>query len=412
MVKINLNRALGSISNALESVKGTIEKVQIQPAKDKEESLEDVVRDISADFSEVSEKMSPAMQQVVSSQLQVLDFVSSPTLSGMMIDNVVFGLQKATENVEKKEAVDIRESFIRIIQSYTFHSEARLRYILEKNKGEAEKLLGESLKMVSDSVVGVASMTFPPAKASSIAMKTMGALTSDLAKKDIISNLAKIVRSKKESDEKKAEFYAFIENLFDTFDKYDTLFGKSVIINGMLSKYRKILVEEYANKRISLVKNSASVQSLQKADRIVDDIAKNLNEARIVDAAAALAKGILSIFTKRKSSQYDLQTYFLIYDATSRELKEAKEQIAMEEDSLKKLLDDKKGKGVFDFSGKKDAKEKIEEQKKVLAEKKQAVARVETKLNQLKEFLPDAVAIKSDIDHYESRLISIEEKYL
>ena len=241
MVKMNLNKALGGFSNAIKSVKETVEKVQIVvPVKDKEESLEDAVNSISADFSEVSEMMSPAVQQVISSQLQVLDSVSSPTLSGMMLDNVVFGLQKAIENSEKKESIEIRDSFIRIIQSYTFYTEARMRYILEKNKAEAERLLGESLKMVSDSVVSVASMALPPAKASSIAMKTMGALTSDLAKKDIISNLTKIVRSKKESDEKKAEFYSFIDNLFDTFDKYDSLFGKSIVINGMLSKYRKM----------------------------------------------------------------------------------------------------------------------------------------------------------------------------
>lgn len=412
MVKINLTNALGSFSNAIESVKGSVEKVQILPVKDKDESLEDAVNSISADFGEVSEMMSPAVQQVISSQLQVLDSVSSPTLSGMMLDNVVFGLQKATENSEKNESIEIRESFIRIIQSYTFYTEARMRYILEKNKVDAERLLDESLKMVSDSVVSVASMAFPPAKASSIAMKTMGALTSDLAKKDIISNLTKFVRSKKESDEKKVEFYSFIDNLFDTFDKYDSLFGKSIVINGMLSKYRKMLVEEYANKRISLVKNSASVQSLQKADRIVDEIAKNLNNAKIIDAAAALAKGLLSIFTKQKSSQYDLQSYFLILDATSQELRETKEQITLEEESLKQLFEDKKGKGVFDFSGKKEAKEKIQEQKQVLEKKKKTLSEVENKLNHLKDLLPEATAIKSDIDQYEARLISIEEKYL
>ena len=215
MVKIDIKGGLKNISSAIGSVKDSVEKVQILPPKQKEESLEDAVTDIYAEFSEISAMMTPAMQQVVSSQLQVLNVVSSPTLSGMMLDNVILGLQKATEECSGKEAKLIQESFIRIIQSFTFHAEAKLRYILEKNKAEAEKLLDESLKMVSDSVISVASMSFPPAKASSIAMKTMGALTSDLAKKDIVSNLARIVRSKKESAEKKEEFYTFIENLFE-----------------------------------------------------------------------------------------------------------------------------------------------------------------------------------------------------
>ena len=412
MVKIDIKGGLKNISSAIGSVKGAVEKVHILPPAQKEDSLEEALTDISAEFTEISDNMSPALQQVIASQLQVLKVVSSPTLSGMMLDNVILGLQKATEDCSGKEAKLIQESFIRIIQSFTFHAEAKLRYILEKNKAEAEKLLDESLKMVSDSVISVASMSFPPAKASSIAMKTMGALTSDLAKKDIVSNLARIVRSKKESAEKKEEFYTFIENLFDTFDKYDSLFGKSIIINGMLSKYRKLLVEKYTNDRIDLVKNSVSVQSLQKADQVIDDIAKNLNKAKYIDAAASLVKGVLSVFSKRKSSQYDLQTYFIIYDSTSRQLAEAKGQIVAEEDALRKLQEGKKGIGMLNFSGKKEANEKIEEQQKVLEEKKQIVKQIDNKMQQLKDFLPDAMAIKSDIDHYEAHLISVEEKYV
>lgn len=412
MAKFDIKGGLKNISSAIGSVKGAVEKVHILPPAQKEDSLEEALTDISAEFTEISDNMSPALQQVIASQLQVLNVVSSPTLSGMMLDNVIYGLQKATEGCSDQEVGIIRESFIRIIQSYTFHAEARLRYILEKNKTEAEQLLGDSLKMVSDSVISVASMTFPPAKASTIAVKAMGALTSDLAKKDIVSSLAKIVRSKKESVEKKEEFYSYLEILFDSFDKYDSLFGKSIVINGMLSKYRKLLVEKYRNDRIDLVKNSVSVQSLQKADRVIDDIAKNLNKAKYIDAAASLVKGVLNVFSKRKSSQYDLQTYFIIYDSTSRQLAEAKGQIVAEEDALRKLQDGKKEISMLNFSGKKEANEKIQEQQKVLEEKKQIVKQIDNKMQQLKDLLPDAMAIKSDIDHYEAHLISIEEKYV
>ena len=412
MGKISINGGLKSLSSAIGSVKEVVEKAQIYFPKKNEESLEEAVSDISAEFNEISENMTPAMRQVIASQLQVLNVVSSPTLSGMMLDNVVYGLQKASEGGSNQECGNVLESFIRIIQSYTFHFEARMRYLLEKNKAEAAQLLEESLKMVSDSVASVAAMSFPPAKASAIAMKTMGAFAGDMAKKDIIAHLSKIVRTKKESEEKKEEFYSYIENLFDTFDKYDSLFGKSIVINGMLSKYRKILVEKYTNDRVNLVKNSVSVQSLQKADRVIDDIAKNLNKAKYVDAAASLVKGVLNVFTKRKSTQLDLQTYFIIYDSTSRQLAETKEQIAAEENALRSLLEGKKGIGMFDFSGKKEAKEKIQEQQKILEEKKQVVKQIDNKLRQLSELLPDAMAIKSDIDHYEAHLISIEEKYL
>ena len=38
-------------------------------------------------------EMSPAMLQVLKSQIQVLGTISSPTMTGMMIDNLVLGLK-------------------------------------------------------------------------------------------------------------------------------------------------------------------------------------------------------------------------------------------------------------------------------------------------------------------------------
>ena len=61
---------------------------------------------------------------------------------------------------------------------------------------------------------------------------------------------------------------------------------------------------------------------------------------------------------------------------------------------------------------KKETAKSIEEQLAKLADCKKEVLSAETKMKELKALLPEAKALKEDINRYESRLISIEQLYL
>ena len=61
-------------------------------------------------------EMSPAMVQVLKSQIQVLGTISSPTMTGMMIDNLVLGLKQSLKEAEPSTISPIRESYTRLIQ--------------------------------------------------------------------------------------------------------------------------------------------------------------------------------------------------------------------------------------------------------------------------------------------------------
>ena len=128
-----------------------------------------------------------------------------------------------------------------------------------------------------------------------------------------------------------------------------------------------------------------------------------------------VSSGVQSFFNaaiSRKATQYDLQTFFMMYDAFDAELKELKAKLSEEESRLKELEQQKKQVGFFNFSGKKETAKSIEEQLAKLADCKKEVLSAEKKLKELKALLPEAKALKEDINRYESRLISIEQLYL
>jgi len=285
---------------------------------------------------------------------------------------------------------------------------------VDKNKEEANRMLAESGKMLADTFADIAMIAVPAGKARKI-VKSVNKNMFEIKPAsggDFFSNMVKVFNAKSVIEEKQKEFFSTIENLFDTFEKYPDLFGPSILINGMLSKYRKILVDRYADSKIKVIKNRKSVAELQKASQLSDDLMKTFKKGDIWGMVSSGVQSFFNAAISRKATQYDLQTFFMMYDAFDAELKELKAKLSEEESRLKELEQQKKQVGFFNFSGKKETAKSIEEQLAKLADCKKEVLSAEKKLKELKALLPEAKALKEDINRYESRLISIEQLYL
>ena len=384
------------------------------PVEHHEEEKIETVEQLENSIMSLSGEMSPAMFQVLKSQLQVLNTISSPTMTGMMIDNLVQGLCFSMKDADSNSIPSIRESYIRLIQNYIFMAEAKMHYVVDKNKEEAIQLLTECGKMLADTFVDVAAITIPVGKSA----KIVKSVSKDMFKiagtngKNILPTLISLFTTKKTIEEKQDEFFRTVEDLFDTFEKHTELFGKSIVINGMLSKYRKILVERFTDAKVRVIKNRKSVAELQNINKLSDEITKTLKNGDLLGMASAGLKSAFDIVLARKATQYDLQTFFIMYDAFDAEVKELKITLESEEKRLKALEQDKKKIGIFNFSEKKEASQSIEGQLAKLGEVKKEVKNAEKKLRELKEYLPEAKAIKEEINRYESRLKRIEQQYL
>ena len=380
----------------------------------KEEHQIETLEELQEALAPFESEMSPAMLQVLRSQMQVLGTISSPTMTGMMIDNLVQGLEISLKGGDETVAPSIRESYIRLIQNYVFMAEAKMHYIVDQKKEEATRLLTESGKMLTDTFMDVAMIAIPGGKAGKILRKVNKGLflIKPSSNGDIFSNMAKFFNAKTIIEEKQKEFYATIENLFDTFSKYPGLFGKSIIINGMLAKYRKVLVERFSTEKMKVIKNRMSVAELQKAQSLSDQMVKSLSSLNLINMVSNGVQSVLNAIVARKSAQYDLQTFFLIHDACEAEIAELKVIQENEEARLKQLQEDHKKIGFFKFSEKKESTASIEEQMKNLMESKKEVQRAEKKLKELKELFPEMKALKEEINRYDARLKAVEELYL
>lgn len=406
-----VDTAKQGVSGLVSSVdKITSKEVTKAPVEEQIQTIEQ----LQDSLAPLEGEMSPAMLQVLKSQMQVLGTISSPTMTGMMIDNLVLGLKQSLEQTNPSTIRVIKESYTRLIQNYVFMAEAKMHYVVDKNKEEATRLLIESGKMLADTFADIATTAVPAGKAEKI-VKAVNKSIFEIKPSsggDFFSNMVKVFNAKTIIEEKQKEFYCTIENLFDTFEKNPDLFGPSIVINGMLSKYRKVLVERYTDSKFKVIKNRKSVAELQRISQLSDDLTNLLRKKDIIGLIGTGVQTLLNSIISRKSSQYDLQTFFILYDAFEAELKELKEKLIAEDNRLHELEKQKKQIGFFDLSGKKETARSIEEQLSKLNECKKEAQLVEIKIKELKVLLPEARALKEEIRRYDARLASIEEKYL
>ncbi len=188
---------------------------------------------------------SAVTMKVLESQMQVIQFVRTPSLLGMVQDNMIAALYqtlKQTTSAQEKE--NTREIMSAMIQNLIFFADAQLHYMIDQNKQEAKQLLSQAGDMLAKSVANVAVFTAGPAAIAGVVLKNV--FDSEEVQNGFFGKLIGWITDKKQIAEKKKDFDKTLQNMFETFDKYAALIGTSIQIHGMLSRYKELVIYSYS----------------------------------------------------------------------------------------------------------------------------------------------------------------------
>lgn len=182
--------------------------------------------------------------KVMESQMQVIQFVRTPSLLGMVLDNMIATLYqtlKQTTSAQEKETT--REIMSAMIQNLIFFADAQLHYMIDQNKQEAKRLLSQAGDMLAKSVANVAVFTAGPTAVAGVVLKNV--FDSEEVQNGFFGKLIGWITDKKQIAEKKKDFDKTLQNMFETFDKYAALIGTSIQIHGMLGRYKEQVLCNY-----------------------------------------------------------------------------------------------------------------------------------------------------------------------
>ena len=372
-------------------------------------------------LTNLGQDTTPALMQTLQMQLQVLKHVQSPSMTGMALDNMMLCMSKAVNTATNdSELANIREAFASMIQNYFFMQEANLRCAQLKDREEGTKLLTQAGEMLSDAVTKTATAL----TGSTIDMATTvvrNIFEAEAVQKGYIKNLFAWIGDKKQLKAKEKEFNQTLEMLFDTFDLHAALLGPSILIKGMLSRYRKAILEYHQNEKLQMYIDRGHKIDAQKLSDLSSGVVatttaivtkRPLKALSGLTMALSGAAGLVADKINSNKTGLDIKAYCTLQDALEVECNKLQEELSKMEVEITSLKQQHKELGMLQFAEKKELQQKID----LKVEEKDAVYNAlkttKEKLAEMKQLFPDAYAIKAELDQLEEKLIAIENKFL
>lgn len=375
-------------------------------------------------LQEIGKDSTPALLQVLQSQMQVLQYVESPSLTGMTINGIIHCMDKALRLTDDDlQRNNIREAFCAMLQNFVFMTETNLRCAEKEHSDEAARLLVQAGDMLSDSVQQVATLLVPAGKVSKITKAAvLNVFASSEVQHSYIKNVFSWLANKKLLKEKQDNFYQTLETLFETFDTHAERLGTSVLIHGMLRRYRHMLVERFRQTKIQLY--------IDRGYKIDDTKLKHLSEGLSMatwqwsnpsENKASAAKGAVTEMTaigglivdlvNRSKKGLDIEVYCELQDALERECDRLKAEQQQAEQELEELKEQQKAVGLFKRSEKQAWQEKIDRKKQEEENLYAQLQALRTQRTNMQQLFPDSFSFRNALKAYEQDLLRIEQKF-
>ena len=419
-----------SAKRAIEKAAKLAEKQELQRQKEAEESgyyirdgklIVSTMEGMKTWLTELGKDTTPALMQTLQSQLQMLKYVQSPSMIGMALDNMILCLDKATKiSTNPQELANIKEAFASMIQNYFFMLEANLKCAQKKSQQESVQLLTQAGEMLSDAVTKTAMALSSAGTASVADVVVKNVFESPEMQKGYLKKLFTWLGDKKVLSQKEEEFYKTIEMLFETFDENAELLGKSILYNGMLSRYRAQLIDQYKEQKMKMYLARGYKIDTDKLNELSNGLKSAAKSAVGINKLNALtgltqsltsAAGLLADWINHSNKLCDIAAYCDMQDALDNECKRLQEQFDEEDALLTKLKAEQKDAGFFNFSEKKALQEKIDRKKEERDTVYEVLRLTKEQINKMRQMFPDSYAMKADIEKYESNLRRIEQKF-
>lgn len=207
--------------------------------------------DVNAVLSQMALEANKSVAYALKAQIQVVKYISSPELYGSAFDLFFKNLNNAIKTADEDEESDIKEQACLMLNNLIFFMYTKIKWEVDVNRSEGEKLLLEASRNLSESIVTLATMYY--GGAASIAVKT-----------EAVQNLGKIFFAPDKSGdswfekagrwlfkssrtkEKNKEFYDSLDLLAQKLETNYNIIGKNNLIAGIYENYYNGLIEHHS----------------------------------------------------------------------------------------------------------------------------------------------------------------------
>lgn len=371
------------------------------------EQMTDWVRQLQTEAS------GPALQ-ALQSQLQVLRYVESPSMTSMALDNILVALHKSLKEAEEPRQRELlQETFASLLQSFVFMSEARLQHEIDTNQKQTIQLLSEAGDFLANSVLQVTTLVATGgvsavAKGASTVARVMPVVNNVMAatgvQKSFLGRLISAKGKKAEIEARKTNFYKSIEYMFDTLDRYAELIGRSIQLHGMLKRYADQLIDRFSHNEIEAVQRTISEQEVAELEALTGKVKDK--ESFLAAGFKMLAEGVKQATQKEEKLTFDK------VQGMQRQLQskvdEATTHIAYYEKEIRERETEIEGLGMLQMGRKKKLREEIDTLRQQIQQAEIDQLNAQNRLHTVEVIVRPVV---ERVDAYRKRLYQTVEKF-
>lgn len=340
--KVDLTKVADMTSTVINTSKTKIDSLNASEPEEKEPVI-DSIDSLHGYLQSLQPDASPSVMMALQSQLHVLKFVQSPTMTLMAVDNIMVCLYKALKTGKDNEEKEVlRETFTSLLQSFIFLTEARLQYEIDSNREESVRLLADAGDMLMSSVTSTASLVVPVAagvKMGNALPKMVNVLASNSEQNGFLGRLIMAKGKKALIEEKKQEFDKTLHYIFETLDNYFELIGPSIQLHGMLKRYADGLIERYTIEQYAMVAKQINEKEVGKLEALIDTTSQALTSNNEISGIKLLFKAVsqitkststidyASVRNIKRSLQCELDGHIAKNDKLELDINEAEEEL-------------------------------------------------------------------------------------
>jgi len=355
--------------------------------------------------------------ELFNSQRQILSVVNSPILVGMALDNVINSLNKAlsTAHTDHDKTI-IRDMYASMIQNLFFFMEAKIHYAIDKNKDFAYQMIGQVGDTLSTYAIKLMKIATSEEELRGIEIRKFFSTMPDQI--DFFKKTTSWAKDKKEIIKKMDEYRTTIENMFHMFDIYSDLIGQSITIHGLLSKYRRFLVDTYKEERFAPVrkryKNAVAGRGLKAIGSSLEFKEYELSNPVSfgLRRVSKVLQGVGDVVSQVEDPTESIDIFFSQQNMLRNQKAEKEKNVQSLLNEVSDLKSQYDALGMLQLGMKKEISSSIDKKNKELKEAKSKLSEIESNLSDLDNSFPEAASIKFDIEQYETKLKKIEEKFI
>ena len=214
--------------------------------------------DVTVSLAKLADVSNQSIAHAIRAQIQVIKYISSPSLHGSTFDLFFKHLKNALRYADEESKYEIKDRAAIMINNFFFFMKAKVDWEIAVNRKEYEDLLIEASQDMAENILRLSEV------AGNTAMISQGDITSLPQLQRNISHLAKVFISKddknglihrgvrlvfknKRAKEKQREFCKTLDRLAEKLNSNYDVIGRNNLIAGLIQNYRNDLIEYHSN---------------------------------------------------------------------------------------------------------------------------------------------------------------------